>query len=463
MHQGHTMIPLTEKISTVVLLVLENRSFDHMLGHLRYEALIPGIDGLEKDLHKYINPYKGGEYLPFQAGGGSLTSDLPHEWQFVDTQLAWSPVTQQFDMTGFVQAYAAFTKTEPPQQAAPMGFLTSDKVPITSFLARHFSVCQRWHAPLPASTQPNRTMAFCGSSEIFDTPPEPRLIPCEDIIFDWLERAGVRWRVYHDGLSFFALYPRAWKHLLDEKFRDFEHYFQDMQVESPESGPQVIIVEPSYEEGPHIGPDHPNDNHPPLAIGWGEDFLRRVYQAATVNPLRWRQTLFVYYYDEHGGFYDHVAPPRIAYETRGNPSHSFHSLGVRVPAIVASPYVDAGAVCHELFDHTSVLQLLAELFTPGKPYSAAVEQRRQQGIRSLSLVLGDKPRADVPKVPADPIPVESALGRGVRLQPSNGLQASFELAASQLMAAHPDGVSKKYPLLPQWKAAVDAERRRTTP
>ncbi len=453
------MRPLADRVSTVVLVMLENRSFDHMLGHLTFENLMPGVDGLGQDLTKYENPYKGGSYLPFPMPAGPLAFDLPHEWDYVDKQLAKSVVTEQFDMTGFVEAYAAFNKVEPAQQADPMGFFSSDRVPITSFLARNFCVCDRWHSPLPTSTQPNRTMAFCGSSQIFDTSSTARLIPCDEILFDWLDRAGVRWRVYHDGLSFFALYPRAWKHVLGDNFRDFESYFHDMQVEPIDSGPQVIIIEPSYNDGPHIGPDHPNDNHPPLAIGWGEDFLRRVYQAATVNSERWGKTVLVYYYDEHGGFYDHVPPPAIGHETNGNPTHAFASLGPRVPAVVVSPLVDAGSVCKALFDHTSVLQLLAELFTPGSAHSAEVDKRRQQGIQSLSLALGDVARADIPKVPADPIQVGSALGSGVTLRPANGLQASFELAASQLMVSYPAETGKKYPDLFHWKAAVDAERR----
>jgi phospholipase C len=389
-----------------------------------------------------------------------LVSDLPHEWNEIATQLAYSSVTQEFDMTGFVEAHAALTKTEPVQQADPMGFFASTTVPITSFLARNFCVCDQWHAPFPSSTQPNRTMAFCGSSEIFDTSSGPRLIPCADILFDWLERAHIRWRVYHDGLSFFALYPRAWEYVLGDKFRDFEYYFHDMQTEPIETGPQVIIVEPSYNDGPHIGPDHPNDNHPPLAIGWGEEFLRRVYQAATANPNRWRKTVFIHYYDEHGGFYDHVLPPSIGYQTKGNPSHTFTSLGVRIPGIVVSPYVDRGSVCHDLFDHTSVLQFLAEVFTPGTPYSEEVEERKAKGIKSISVALGDAPRADVPAAPSQSIHVESALGGGVRIRPANDLQASFELAAEKLMTAYPDASAKKYPDLFQWKAAVDDERRK---
>jgi phospholipase C len=453
------MKPLTDSVSTIVLVMLENRSFDHMLGHLTYENLVPGVNGLGQDLTQYENPFQGSPYQPFPIAARPLASDLPHEWDQVATQLAYSAVTEQFAMNGFVEAYAAFTGTQPVQQADPMGFFASAQVPITSFLARHFCICDQWHCPLPTSTQPNRTMAFCGASQIFDTSPTARLIPCDEMLFDWLERAGVRWRVYHDGLSFFALYPHAWPYVLSEHFRDLEHYFYDMQVEPVDTGPQVIIVEPSYNDGPHIGPDHPNDNHPPLAVGWGEDFLRRVYQAATVNPERWSKTVLVHYYDEHGGFYDHVPPPAIRYQTRGNPSHTFASLGPRVPGLVVSPRVSPGAVCHALFDHTSVLQLLAERFTPGTPYSAEVDQRRQQGIHSLSIALEDIPRTDVPRVPADPIPVASALGSGVVLRPANGNQASFDLAASQLLASQPVATGQKYPDLYHWKMAVDAERR----
>src|SRR5579885_2998667 len=383
---------LGDKISTVVLVVMENRSFDHMLGHLTYENLIPGANGLDRDLSRYANLHQGGQYLPFVMQDAPLSSDLPHEWDQVQTQLAYSSVTQQFDMTGFVEAYANLTQTNPAQQADPMGFFASSTVPITSFLARNFRFCNQWHAPFPSSTQPNRTMAFCGSSEIFDTSSGPRLIHSEDMLFNWLERNRIRWRVYHDGLSFFALYPRAWEFVLSDRFRDFEHYFQDMQTEPIDTGPQVIIVEPSYEDGPHIGPDHPNDNHPPLAIGFGEEFLRRVYQAATINPNRWRKTVLIHYYDEHGGFYDHVPPPPIPYTTKGNPAHTFNSLGVRVPGILVSPYVDRGSVCTALFDHTSVLQFLAELFTPGVPYSAEVEDRKSKGIKSISVALCDAPR-----------------------------------------------------------------------
>jgi len=451
------MSPLPGRVSTVVLLMLENRSFDHLLGHLRYENLMPDVNGLDTNLAPYENVYQGTGYRLFQLAPGWLSSDIPHEWNFVETQLHYNPVTQQFDMNGFVQAYADYTHTQPLNQVDPMGFFKSTDVPITSFLAQNFLVCDSWHCPLPASTKPNRTMAFCGTSEIYAS--DKTLIPCPDLIFDWLTKSNVRWRVYHDGFSYFATYPRAWPYVLSDNFRDVESYFHDMQTEPLETSPQVIIVEPSYYDAPHIGPDHSNDNHPPLAIGWGEDFVRRIYQAATVNPERWRSTVMVYYYDEHGGFYDHVAPPAIPYQTRGNPSHSFGSLGPRVPAIVISPLVAAKSVSHELFDHTSVLQFLAELFTPGTPYSADVNQRRSQNIKSLSVVLGDTPRVDVPIMPTTPIQVASELGGGIRTRPENDLQVAFELAAEQLMVSKPNEMKQKYPDLFHWKAVVDDARR----
>jgi phospholipase C len=457
------MRSLADRVSTVVLVMMENRSFDHMLGHLSLAGLLP-VEGLKNPLTNFKSLYGGSFFCPYPGTDEPMSVDPDHEWDHVATQLHWSDVRQAFDMDGFVESYVDVSKAAPLQQCEVMAYMPSSVVPITSWLAQNFLVCDHWHCPLPSSTQPNRTMAFCGSSEIFDTG-SPRLIPTQDILFDWLNRNGVNWRCYHDGLSFFALYPRAWDHVLGERFRDFESYFHDMQTESVKDGPQVIVVEPSYYDAPHLGSDHPNDNHPPLAVGWGEEFLRRVYQAASVNPERWAGTVMVYYYDEHGAFYDHVPPPRIPYTTRGNPSHAFDSLGPRIPAVVVSPLVNQGSVSSDLFDHTSVLQLLAERFTPGSAYSPDVAARAAAGIKSLSIALGDSARHDVPLVPSVPIQVRGPLGAAVRLRPSNGMQASFEVAAEQMMVARQAEMQQRYPELFQWKASVDALRRdpRTKP
>jgi phospholipase C len=456
-------MPDLDKIKTIVLLMFENRSFDHMLGHLSSENIMPDIEGFKNPISNYVNDYKGDNYKIYNFQRDSmLPFDLPHEHDYVAMQLARSGVTKKFTMDGFVKAYAKALEEEngksviPNPETEAMGYFNSSQVPITSFLAQNFCACDNWFCSLPTSTQPNRVIAFCGDSGIFDT--KTRLIETTDSIFDWMERAKIRWRVYHDGLSFFAMFPDIWKYVLGDNFRDYEYLYNDMLHDPVDDAPQVIIVEPSYESAPHIGADLPNDNHAPLPVGWGEDFLRRTYEAVIANPDRWENTVFIVYYDEHGGFYDHVPPPLINYTTTGNPSKTFDSLGPRIPGIIVSPFVEQGAASHTLLDHTSVLQFLAEKFTPGIPYSKTVDDRKQQGISSISETLTNETKWDPPLPPSQKIEVSSALGDRISVAPTKPIEQAFELAAMELIKQEKDSVSIKYPELFQWKDAVDKNR-----
>ena len=141
-------------------------------------------------------------------------------------------------------------------------------------------------------------MAFMGDSRIHST--HAGLIKIDKNIFDWMDQNNIRWKVYHDGLSFFALYPSLWSNVLGSNFKDYECFHYDMINEPVGSSPEVIIVEPSYQDAPHIGSDRPNDNHAPLTIGCGEEFLRRTYQSVIANKEKWESTVFIVYYDEHG-------------------------------------------------------------------------------------------------------------------------------------------------------------------
>jgi phospholipase C len=456
-----------QNIKTVILLMFENRSFDNMLGHLSFEGLQPNANGLlpPPNQNQYVNPYMGGAYYPFQRPEDEpLTFDVPHEYNFVATQLV-PGLDGRPTMSGFVEAYADFTGTNPNINCDPMCLFSSGQVPITSFLARTFCTCDSWFCPLPTSTQPNRTVAFCGQSQIYET--KLQAIPAAGNVFDWLtNQKTISWGVYHDGLTFFALYPGLWGEIFGDNFHDYEQLATDLKNGTQ---PQVIIVEPSFQDGPHIGPDHPNDNHPPLAVGWGEDFLRRTYQAATLNPEVWAQTLMVVYYDEHGGFYDHVPPPPFNNIAAGNVAppappppaapNTFSTLGPRVPAILISPWIAPGTVNHNLYDHTSVLQLLAEIFTPDVPYSDAVANRAGQGIQSLSTALTDvATNTSPPPPPADPIFVRTILGDNIATPPDNAMGVALEGAALDMIAQRPDDVDAKYPLLNAWKAAIDQAR-----
>jgi phospholipase C len=449
---------MLENIKTIVLLMFENRSFDHMLGHLSFDKINPNVKGLSSPLSQFPDVDDTVTYNPFRFKADvELSTDLPHEMGFVKTQLDKSPANGQFLMDGFVKAYRAFTGAQTSPKPDPMGFFSAAQVPITSFLASQYCVCDNWHASLPTSTQPNRTMAFCGDSAIDST--KTQLIPATGNIFDWLKNAGIdRWRVYHDGLSFFILYNELWHYVLGDHFRDYESMYSDFKTEPDDSFPQVILIEPSYQDSPHLGSDHPNDNHPPLAVGFGEDFLRRTYEAVICNPDRWGNTLMIVYYDEHGGFYDHVPPPPIGYQIQGAALTQFDSLGVRIPGILISPWVSKNSVSHLLFDHTSVLQLLAEKFTPGAAYSTTVGNRKGQGIQSISAALSAAADQVAPDPPSAPIFVKSFLGDNIATAPDGEMAKSFEDAALRMMAANPEDTKVKYPELIQWKDITEKAR-----
>lgn len=451
------MANILDRVKTVVLLMFENRSFDHMLGHLSYEKINNQVDGLKTPLSNFNNIYKGDTYNAYAMKGDTqLPFDLPHEYAEVAVQLAKSGVTGRFTMAGFVKAYADVTGLPPNPQCQPMGFFKSTHAVTSSFLASRFCTCDRWFTPIPTSTQPNRTMAFFGDTRSHLT--RSGLNDMDNSIFDWMTKAGIRWRVYHDGLSFFILYPKQWHHVFGPNFRRYEHLASDILHEPEETAPQVIIVEPSYQDAPHIGSDRPNDNHAPLAIGWGEEFLRNTYRAVIANAKKWSGTVMITYYDEHGGFYDHVPPPNIAYDTKATPPYHFESMGPRIPGIVASPFVKPGSVFHSQLDHTSVLHFLSEKFSPGNYITQTVAQRHSQGISSITDVLNNDAPWDAPQPPTTPIIVQTALGRSIQTAPQSTVAQSFEMAANEVLRQKPDDTKKKYPELYLWKAAVSTAR-----
>ena len=440
---------VNDKVKTVVLVMMENRSFDHMLGHIKFDDPGSDINGLSAPLENYNNIYNGTSYSPYNlAHDVELDFDVPHEVDAVTTQMMLSKVNGKFSMQGFVEAYAKTTGPVVNPECTPMGFFNAEQVPITHFLAKNFCVCDQWFCPLPTSTQPNRTIAFSGDSAIYKT--KPQLIDIPNNIFQWMKKNSIRWRVYNDSLPFFILYPELWPYILSDQFRKYEYLYTDMMHEADANRPQVIIIEPCYEDAPHLGSKHPNDNHSPLAIGWGEDFIRRTYQAITANKKQWENTVMILYYDEHGGFYDHVAPPKISYKTKGKGPYSFESLGPRIPGIIISPFVKPGSVSHELLDHTSVLQFLAEVFTPNKSYSATVESRRKLGIKSINDTLINEVVLNPPVSPLVAINVQTALGKSVAVAPQTDMQMSFEQASLQLLKNNPAEVAKKFPELIQW-------------
>jgi phospholipase C len=446
---------LVQRVDTIVIVMMENRSFDHLLGTM-CQSQFGGrsdIDGIKSLLDPNLaNPASDGTLVfPFIMKDGPLTNDLPHERDFVAMQLAPSNITGGPTMTGFVKAYEKATGTSGVNDPPPMGLLTPPDLPTTNFLAREYAVCDRWFAPIPASTQPNRLMAISGYTERDNT--ISGLLPDQDTLFQWLDAHGVPWRVYSAGISFFTLMPRMWPDLLTDRFRRLPDLSFDFQHEAEATHPKVIVIEPDYDDSPVHLSGHSSDNHPPLPMSFGEAFVRQVYEALTSNPGRWQRTVMILTYDEHGGFHDHVPPLPVKCPPPPGASYpEFASTGVRVPALVVSPLVHRGSVKHANLDHTSILALLSERFgPPGVPYSAAVAARSTAGIASVSAILDSgAPRADIPAIAPTAISASASLKTWA--EPTNAMGGSFATAIEQFAKAHGAPALQKYPEIAHWLA-----------
>lgn len=433
---------LKASVDTIVVLLMENRSFDNVLGHLRHPQYgnrteIEGVEDLNNQAYANTNS-DGQPERPFWMDDGPFLSDLPHTPEAVDRQLQWAPLVKRHLMTGFVQAFEDqfhSKMTKPPV----MGLLTPKDLPTTSVLAQQYTVCDHWFACVPTSTAPNRLMSMCGATAARDT---GILLPDQYTVYDWLTDHHVSWRVYAAGLPFFALMPRMATTVLSGHFRRLMELQDDLaSAKQADAWPQVVFIEPDYYDCPvHFHP--PCDNHPPLGMAPGEAFVASVYNMLANDP-KWARTVFIVSYDEHGGFWDHVAPLPVQYR---NPNGvAFNTTGPRTPTIVGGPYAPKRGVCKLQLDNTSILQLFAERFGElGEQYSPEVHARADQGIHSLSEMLDANAAntavcafdaADEHPVPTTVIPSKMREG--------------FRQAALDLRSQHRLEALEKYPELAQ--------------
>ena len=424
-------------VKRIFIVMMENRSFDHMLGHLSLEGL--GVDGIRRDAawrRRVANPYNGHDYAPVPLTDPYSTAeaDPPHSRRSTRRQLgAWDGA--RYPMRGFVETYAEAEGASPiGPGGAPlaMGYFTGREAPVMDFFARNFAVCDRWHAALPAGTQPNRLMAMSGFTP-FDYNETP--IPSQELVYDWLE-GKARWRVYHAGIPFMALMPsRLGQILSGRNFRPFARIWDDVVNEPPSAFPQVVFLEPVYADAPHIGPS--SDDHAPGGIKEGQGFLLQCYRAVSQVPAIWKDSVMIVTYDEHGGFFDHVSPPRIRTDPPPGGAYAdgpFESLGVRVPALVISPMVTPGHIFHGVMDHVSILKLIGDTFGGRSGYSARVNARP---VESVSAVLNNPAgRPEIPTIPSiNDYLARQPRGRSGRVpgtRPKTDMQHSFQRALDDI-------------------------------
>src|ERR1700732_4205308 len=222
-----------DRVWTLVYVMLENRSFDHMLGYLSLIDPKKTVDGLGappgtsvdyrrlgtkllNDSYLNVSSADGELHYPFHMSDLPLAIDIPHDRHSVAQQLGRQNPAGSYSMDGFVDAYYASGPTR-VELADPLGFFTSLELPTQDFFARQFAVCDRWFACIPTDTQPNRLMSLNGTTGIDRTGGLP---PDQPLVLDWLDRNKFDWRVYSDDLSFFVLFPRLWPQILtSDRFR----------------------------------------------------------------------------------------------------------------------------------------------------------------------------------------------------------------------------------------------------
>ncbi len=369
-----------EKVEQVVVVMLENRSFDHMLGYLSLSGGRPEIDGLRPGL---ANDYQGRTYPVHHLEATALGMDPDHSAGAIDTQVAGG------SMSGFVASAAATLAAQGIEDGDPgcvMGYYDSTDVPVYDHLAGEFAVCDRWFASVPGSTLPNRLYALCGVAAgsrddrpsyvppLYHQPSFVRHLDAHRIPWRWysfdpgtLRLADVHYRLgHHQRFGYFSKTGLPWKTILDISCNPKIPSF----LEDAAAGMlrPVSWIDPAFTNFNPLG--FPvNDDHPMADIKDGQDLVLAIYEALAASP-QWESSLLVIVYDEHGGFYDHVPPPEAADDEPG----MFGRYGVRVPAIIVSPWLEPRTVSHTVFDHTSIIKTILLRFCPG-----ALHERPGQG------------------------------------------------------------------------------------
>lgn len=325
------LLPEELDIETIIVVMMENRSFDHYFGSLSLREN-RAVDGLRRG---FSNPRRDDSLIePFQMALRCV-ADPPHGFGSSHVQV------NDGANDGFVREHARRVGDEHGDEV--MGYHVREQLPFLYSLADEFMLCERWHSSVLGPTFPNRYFLHSAQSDGRKDNTPPSGGAQWPTIYDRLDEAGIGWRSYFSDLPTLALWPRF---LFGSNLRRIEEFFQDAR-----SGqlPAVCHVEPAYTL---------NDDHPPHDIRLGQAFLSSVVHAVGQGP-QWDRSLIVVTYDEHGGFYDHVAPGKVADERA---DQGFDQLGVRVPAVVISPYTAMGTISSTLYEHSSVPAFIEWLF-----------------------------------------------------------------------------------------------------
>jgi phospholipase C len=344
-------------ITTYVYLMLENRTYDHVFGARKLLEGLPG-DGITAGM---TQPDLDGNLVPLYVPSGleQCALDPPHTWD--ESHAEWN----EGKMDGFLRTHQTLHSRASKES---IQYLTRNEMPVSWALADAYTSCDRWFASVMGPTFPNRAYWHCGTSfglkdnaavisRISSGVPAPT-------IYNRLADAGVDWAFYYGSYAVAALLASPGPFQLEigpndgtghvRRFGDpvagVGQFFKDAAAGKL---PPVTYIDPAFDQ---------NDDHPPLPPILAQALIASIYRALAKSP-QWKNVMLVITYDEHGGFFDHVPPPRTTDDSLAKwGGDGFEQLGFRVPAMVIGPYAKQGHVSSVQYDHTSALKHLQNVF-----------------------------------------------------------------------------------------------------
>jgi phospholipase C len=359
--------PARSGIEYIVMVVMENRSFDHMLGWL------PGANGKQAGL-TYVDA-NGAAHQTFALAPdfqGCSYRDPDHSYN--GARVEWNNGA----CDGWLRVNDLWS----------IGYYGRQDLPFLGRAAPAFTTCDNFYASIMGPTFPNRIYSLSGVTDRLSNTTSRIELPT---IFDRLAAKRVTSGYYYGNFSFMLLY---------QTHQSIQHrhatFFKQAKAGKL---PAFSYIDPRWtfhDEGPASG-NEGNDDHPHSDIRAGEYFLSQIYNAVTTSPA-WPRTLMIVTFDEWGGFYDHVSPPAA-----GDVKPEYRQRGFRIPAVLISPFARRGHVAHGVYDHTSVLKLLEWRFGL-EPLS-----QRDAEARNLAEALDfSKRRLAAPKIAAPRLLVGAA-------------------------------------------------------
>jgi phospholipase C len=397
-----------DNLKHIVVLMMENRSFDHMLGGLKaVDPRINGLIGNETNLDTTNEPTRVLAKAKFQA---QLDPDPDHHFPAVHKQLFFGtpgpPAAPS--MQGFVQSYWDQQHDVAHSRQIMYYFAPSD-LPVLTTLAQSFALFNGWFSSIPGPTICNRAFAHYGTS-FGSVGMDPFVIsrPYRSIYDRMLDANRSAKLYYFDQASS----TMEVVNLLSKQPQVFGTYEQFLADCKSGSLPDYSFIEPNYTDHPGDGGGQllATDQHPDHNVRAGESFIASIYNAIHANPDLWMSTALLIVYDEHGGIYDHVPPPACtpdgfvasAQDTGTGVPFAFDRLGVRVPAILVSPWIPKATIVTgpedpargRTFEHASIPATVTQFFLGAYDNRSP---REKQATTFLDLLSDNtRPESDCP-------------------------------------------------------------------